>query len=72
MPEWSSTPPKEPGWYWLRWNGGEPECVWVGISGKKRIRRRLFKTESLSDSWPMSSDDLLWHGPLHPPEGWER
>jgi hypothetical protein len=64
---WTTTPPTEPGWYWVKCDTGAVSVYLVNLANS--VMGLYF--ESLGESWEYIMEDWKithWLGPLPPPE----
>ena len=65
-PEWTSTPPMEPGWYWaVQMSGCRPECVHLQVeeSRPSGLVVEIAGSHELVSLWEFDH----WSGPIEPP-----
>lgn len=55
---WTSEPPKEPGWYWYRWDENQPWAP-VQVLGSKADKRTCVKSPLITRNM-----EGQWQGPI--------
>lgn len=63
---WTTNKPKEPGWYWLRWQKGQPTHIAVEVSCADGSTD-LFVVRQF-ETIPVNDIDGEWQGPIVPQE----
>ena len=68
--DWTSTPPSVPGWYWHKYELGEPRIYEIDYAHDKIFGLQIYQGDEITHSLDafISEFNGQWAGPIQPPE----